>query len=169
MQGSVGRLEDNSQDKQKESEKQKEQEISLICSDIIKHRLSKFCKLNAAALGLIFKALMRGEAVYPKMQFLQDCNANALLSRKNNLQELTNQKSLYEDSKKSLKNIPSQQESSINKKSNHTKAKSQTIILKDSKIAGERKIELSRQECDSKKNKESTQENLPSFPLSIEG
>lgn len=71
MQGFVAKKqEDLANEKEcNKSEKQKSEAICTIRIGIIKYHLSKFCKTNASALALIFKALMRGRQFILKRSF----------------------------------------------------------------------------------------------------
>lgn len=204
MEGLVGRLEEDSKSHleedsknkktQKKSNEQKKREINAICVNIIKHRLGSFCKTNATALALIFKALIRGEAVYSRVQFLQDSSANALLCQKEN--QKNNQKSLqqtknFKDFKESPEHLLNQEESKSNKKNAMSKLDSKQKEI--TRGIGEEEIEkkmqknhqlqdFESQEMNTKNPKKDSDEpiqqtskdskearDLPSFPLNIEG
>lgn len=80
------------------SEKQKSEAICAIRIGIIKYHLSKFCKTNASALALIFKTLIKGETIYSKVQFLQDCSKGGLLCQKSkDSDELENKENTHQE------------------------------------------------------------------------
>lgn len=146
-----------------ESNQQKTEEISAIRANIIKYHLSRFCKANANALALIFKALIRGEAIYSKVQFLQDLQTNSLLCQKVKDSNQENPKEPTQESK--IGRMYHKKESKIDKKAS---------LMQPSKPPKE--IQKPIQEIQEKDSKDSTPktESIPSnpatsFPLNIEG
>lgn len=149
-----------------ESNQQKAEEISAIRTNIIKYHLSKFCKANANALALIFKALIRGEALYSKVQFLQDFQTKNLLCQEAKDSNQENPKEPTQESK--ISRMYHKNEAKIDKKDS---------LMQPSKSPKHQGIQKPNQERQSKKaSKDSIQgtESTPSnpatpFPLNIEG
>ncbi|MBD5165483.1 hypothetical protein [Helicobacter sp.] len=149
-----------------ESNEQKTEEINAIRTNIMKYHLGKFCKANANALALIFKALIRGEAIYSKVQFLQDSQTNSLLCQKVQDSNQGNPKEPAQESK--IGRMYHKKESKINKKDS---------LAQPSQSPKHQEIQKPKEKVQSKKDsKDSIQEteSIPDnpatpFPLNIEG
>lgn len=171
MQGSIIE-EDSKNQKTNQTNKQKEKEISAIRVSIVQYHLSKFCKANATALALIFKALLRGEAIYPKVQFFQDLNTGRLLCQnKQDSNQSINQESQKTSIQKDEK-IPNK----INEKElqNDIARNGDSIIttpqpLKKQTIKKDREELQENTSEDSVSNAESKAKYSNGFPLNIEG
>ncbi|WP_297810159.1 hypothetical protein [uncultured Helicobacter sp.] len=156
MQNSIAKLEENLTSENTPNGRNKTEEIRDIRANIIKHHLTKFCKANATALALIFKALMRGEILYSKVQFLQDCNTNGLLCQSiKDSDNLKNQQKLQKESQNSKingKDFKINQTQTLKQQPNNDKIKSQENTSKESLQSVESKLGSS-----------------DAFPLNIEG
>lgn len=166
MRGLVVKEDSTKTSTHQESNKQKTEEIDAIRVNIIKYHLSKFCKANANALALIFKALMRGEAIYSKVQFLQDSQTKSLLCQKvkdSNLSD--NPKESAQESK--ISKMYHKKESKIDKKDS---------LVQPAKSPKQQEIQRPNNIKSKKDSKDSIQETEPipnnpitPFPLNIEG
>lgn len=167
MQGSI--TEDSKDKKPDKLEKQKEQEIVAIQRSIVQYHLSKFCKANAVALAVIFKALIRGEGIYPKARFLQDLSAERLLSHKEKeSQQTTNQENPPNNIQKNRETFKNS--SKTESQDNATISKDSAIITTQSKIQESDKKESQENiSQDSTSNAQSKGKPSSSFPLNIEG
>ncbi|WP_416860740.1 hypothetical protein [Helicobacter ganmani] len=173
MQGFVAKKqEDLANEKEcNKSEKQKSEAICTIRIGIIKYHLSKFCKTNASALALIFKALMRGETIYSKVQFLQDCsNGSLLCQRSKDSDALENKENTHQETaQKESQSVRMyhKQESplvqTLNVESPSLKKPIKTASHSES-------ISPKTAQKDSKDSTQSQAQNSPqTFPLNIEG
>ncbi len=150
-----------------ESRKQKAEEISAIYTHIIRHCLSRFCKANATALALIFKALMRGEMVYSKVQFLQDLDTNHLLCQKT--EEINTANTQNDSLPQELKSSPMYHK----RESKNNKSVNKDIQISKQSKNQQKNNQINLQQ-DAKNPAQST-ESKPSdnsstlFPLNIEG
>lgn len=169
MQGSIVE-EDSKNQKINQTNKQKEKEICTIQLSIVQYHLGKFCKANATALALIFKALLRGEAIYPKVQFFQDLNRGGLLCQnKQDSNQSINQEnpqtSIQKDEK--MPNKPSKKELQ-----NNTAKNGDSVITTSQPLKRVEKDKRDSQEnasADSVSNAESKAKYSNGFPLNIEG
>lgn len=169
MQGSIVE-EDSKNQKTNQTNKQKEKEIRAIQLSIVQYHLSKFCKANATALALIFKALLRGEAIYPKVQFFQDLNTGRLLCQnKQDSNESINQEnsqtSIQKDEK--MPNKPSKKELQSNTAKNGDLAITTPQPLK--RTEKDKRDSQENTSEDSVSNAESKSKYSNGFPLNIEG